>query len=167
MTYTHRDSELQPTPDEAAKLSSVQLMMAAIRRQRATSRVHTGVYAVSFMPLLGRAQVEADRGELLSQSDVLRDGIVVVHLLGLGFARKALEWFVGSATHPAALPNAPQLAAGPAEEMDTGRPAPECGRRHGAAGRTVWPIRNVGFLPWHVEVDQSPINFGAARNVHD
>ena len=112
-------------------------------------------------------KLEAERGELLSQSAVLRDEIVVVHLLGLGFARKALEWLVRSATHPAAFPNAPQLAADPAEEMDPGRPGPECSGRHGAAGRTVWLLRNVRFLPWHVGVDQSPINFGAARNSTD
>ena len=27
----------------------------------------------------------------------------------------------------------------------------------------MWPLRNVGFLPWHVGVDQSPINFGAGN----
>ena len=65
--------------------------------------------------LLEAFQLEAERGELLAQSAVLRDEIVVVHLLGLGFARKALEWVVLYAARPATFPNAPQLAADPAE----------------------------------------------------
>jgi hypothetical protein len=80
--------------------------------------------------------------------------------------RKALEGVIRYATHPATFPNAPQRAADPAEEMDAGRPGPECGRPRGAAGRTLRPLRNAGVVAWHVGLPQAA-STSVPRNVHD
>ena len=87
-------------------------------------------------------------------------------LLGVGFARKAIERPVGLATHPAAFPNAPQLAANPAQEMNAGRPGPECARFGRAAFRTLRPPRRVGIRFGHAGRVRVAINFGAGENTH-
>ena len=88
-------------------------------------------------------------------------------LLGLRFVRKALEGVVRDATHPATFPNAPQRAADPAEEMDAGRPGPECGRPRGAAGRTLRRLRNAGVVASHCWRLPQTASTSVPRNVHD